>query len=1150
MRTRSKLLEGLLGLHTFGSGDVRRGAFRQSFAQLGLDAPIDGAGLLEGLGLDALAESTKVALTDGLFDDLSWLPPHVAAVALYEVAGALPSGAEKRELGRRVLNQFHEGNAATFVALAGRMAAGSARGLSGAGVRARIGLSLSLPSSADVSVDPLALALTSRRELAHTWIVGEGAGSLPQRRLAARLLERAAREAARRAEQGDVSALRVFRGVQALRDTEGGGPSSVAFRGPVYATTAVTSTWRSLLADRETLVWRHVASARGLLVAALPQLEERIESLLDPELSPTEWRRGATSLVASIAVVPERALARALALLRGPLLGQDPGLATAMVWGLPRAADAEPEAAEELLRALVATSPISVAESLAELRTELGCFGARSAETCASALTTSLVAPGPDEGLTALAHAVLDELSGRGNRELAAAIQRAVEAFVDQGARAANACAVKALAVAEGMVTALEALGDGAETEASMSRRASVALLRDLDAGLLESGTLKSLLLLGRRPSDEASGVVALDDLDERLTTFLLVRESQPAPAHPLHVTLHQRQLRALLHLVDGETADFGNDQVCRSRVRARWTRTSRAMLARMMGEPRTSPLRRATAATLARTLDALVRDGAADPADVLLFAATHVGAPEDLTVLAEASMHPDVTQLLAHYASFANNADTLHRGEQGRSEARIRSRIEALERLVDEAPADASQRTDIVASTLSRLARSIEVVLSATSLTALLPKTSSAELSPLDALERAVARLGHLTVFARRRCGEEVEEPADRTDGTISLAVAAQRAVDADTTARTELSSAIEATVESAAANMPLAIADVVALVLERLLELPASRPSRTASQVARPSELALPAWLSSRRTLGGFYVVRPLGAGAAGSVFVVTRAEERHNPRAERFALKVPDYGATAARSLSETEFLAMFRQEAGALLSLPEHPNLARFVTFDAGARPKPILVMELVEGARLDQLLASRSLTLPSALAVLDRILAGLEAMHAVGVGHLDLKPSNVVLRGGGEPVLVDFGLAGRHLRPGCATVCYGSPEVLGVVQQGVVGTPMTADLYSFGCVAYELLTGETLFDGPSEVALISAHLLHDGLPPPVKRFASVARFEPLASLLHGCLRQRPTDRPRAAEVRAALVSLAPNLLDLPWPLVPNAIALPRSPAPTR
>src|SRR6185369_9448671 len=122
---------------------------------------------------------------------------------------------------------------------------------------------------------------------------------------------------------------------------------------------------------------------------------------------------------------------------------------------------------------------------------------------------------------------------------------------------------------------------------------------------------------------------------------------------------------------------------------------------------------------------------------------------------------------------------------------------------------------------------------------------------------------------------------------------------------------------------------------ILPKILDLPVDPVSVGASSTARRGdgprslEVRLPAWLPSRRTLGGFYVQRQLGDGAAGTVFVVTRVEERHDPAAERFALKVPHYDATAARSLTEAAFLKMFREEAGALLSLPEHENLARFV-----------------------------------------------------------------------------------------------------------------------------------------------------------------------------------------------------------------------------
>ena len=151
------------------------------------------------------------------------------------------------------------------------------------------------------------------------------------------------------------------------------------------------------------------------------------------------------------------------------------------------------------------------------------------------------------------------------------------------------------------------------------------------------------------------------------------------------------------------------------------------------------------------------------------------------------------------------------------------------------------------------------------------------------------------------------------------------------------------------------------------------------------------------------------------------------------------------------------------------------------FDDASKPKPILVMELVEGTPLDRLVEARGLDTTRVLEILDGVLCGLVAMHATGVGHLDVKPSNVVLRRGGQPVLVDFGLAGRHIRPGCATGPYGAPEVWGALDGRADLSPPKADVYAFACLAFEALTGRLLFDAPSEMAQIATHLAHDGFP---------------------------------------------------------------------
>jgi serine/threonine protein kinase len=278
-------------------------------------------------------------------------------------------------------------------------------------------------------------------------------------------------------------------------------------------------------------------------------------------------------------------------------------------------------------------------------------------------------------------------------------------------------------------------------------------------------------------------------------------------------------------------------------------------------------------------------------------------------------------------------------------------------------------------------------------------------------------------------------------------------------------------------------------------------------------------------------------LSAGAVGSVFVAVRLEEKGEETPERFALKVPEYSATAARRLSEAEFLKLFREEASALMALPLHPNLARFVTFDAGCKPKPILVMELVEGTTLENLLSGRALDMKQTLRVLDDVLQGMEAMHAVGVGHLDLKPSNVVLRHSKEAVLVDFGLSGKHIRPGCATGPYGAPEVWGALEGHTDLSPAKADVYAFACLAFEALTGRVLFQAESEMAQIAAHIAHDGFPAALRSLAKRPALTKFAELCFAMLRRDPRERPIASAARRELARLAPELLRLRWPIEP-------------
>ena len=1176
MRARAEFfLEGLFSLDRLEQAD-RRAVFRQSIASIAVAPP--GESPLQGCDEAALARSVRVALADGLFGDLDWLAPDAAGSALFEIAGALPlGGAERRELGRILVEELYEGDAATFVAIATRMAvSGSARVLSGAGIRGRVALALGLPASTDVPVDPLALALVSRRELCTAWLGRHAIGSLAARRMAARLLERAARQAWVRARGGDADPAGLFHAVvRRPKDQEGARPDAEKGRA---SPETIEGAWRTLLDDRESLVWRHVACARGLLTRAVPGLGDEIRGALSTRLTPTEWRRAATSLAASIAVDPDRSLPLALDVLKSPLLKRDPSIAAAMLWGLGRAADAEPEAAAALLDALAQAAPLFIAEDLIELRAEIGSMADAAAERCAAALGEALPKAPGEEDIHALMQRIVQDLRStrprgtpaegatRPDQLLRPAIERAVDAFVASGSREAYARARIALERASETADMLDALrlDENGVPESVRSKSAAVVLVRELDVLLLESGVLRSLLRLSLGPG-ETGRFPAADELEERLARWLLRSQSVPfaGDAGAPGVTAHQRKLRSLLHLIDAETTELEDDQERRERVQDRWTSTCRLLLTRLSQE-RATPLRRAVAATVARSLDALVRDGAADPADALLYAAYRTSGTADVGVIAEASMNPEVWRLLHAYVRFIEAELTRPFDTVDRS-----PRITSLEGLTADLPQGGSQRIEALRTALIRLARALGAVQAAPALRPL----ADPESSPLAGLADALERLGQLTASALRRCGGEDEPIAVLPAPAHPLVAAVARALQSldreggdSATAGAPNAASVAAALEPALAEareralatVPRAIAGVVARILPRLARLPLDAgPAHTPSEslvphegrplalggpasgsppgAARNSEGPVPAWMPSRRTLGGFYVHRQIGGGAAGTVFVVTRAEERHDPHAERFACKVPDYDATAARSLSEADFLKLFREEAGALLAIPEHENLARFVTFDAGARPKPILVMELVDGTRCDKLIASNLLTIDKSFAMLDGVLAGLAAMHSVGVGHLDIKPSNVILRAGTQPVLVDFGLAGRHLRPGCGTSCYGAPEVWGIFPRGVKPTPMAADVYSFGCFAYEVLTGETLFDAENEMALITAHLMHDGVPPPIQRLADRPGTAAIAAVLRKCLRKSPVDRASVAAIRAEMKKVGAGIAGRSWPV---------------
>ena len=666
---------------------------------------------------------------------------------------------------------------------------------------------------------------------------------------------------------------------------------------------------------------------------------------------------------------------------------------------------------------------------------------------------------GLDDGWNALRRALDSELSpfGYGRRpSLRQHIAAAQMAFVE--GKELRPHVEGALGAAGLNLSLLERLRE----DSSEDRQRGFTMLREIDRGLLESSLMADLLVVsGLDPTSRVPG--ELGDLIVRLRSWLLAREAAPlAPGALVHLELHRRRLRALVHAIDGEGYPMWDESVTSTRERR--LRALDRLLGRLGEEP-PSPLRRPVCAGLARACEGLVRDELAEIGELVLLLGARLERPEDFIVLSEAMVSIELREVLVAVATLARRLR-----EPADSESAV---VAALGALGDALPPGMSAPVEALRRSVLATTRTLERIGSARSLMGL---TMGRGTGWLDKLGECVQDLAELSAGVWRRLNQAQRVVSNIGGARPLQELGATVAHAARGTPSADLEPVVKAAVASVRADLPRLIGEVVSRTLLRLLDLPAEAPEEDISSPPE-AEFLLPTWLPPSRVLGGFYVQRPIGRGTAGSVFVVCRAEDRHDPLAERFALKIPSYDGSVARMLSEEEFLRLFREEAGALLTLPSHPNLAGFVTFDARARPKPILVMELVEGPTIERVLARRDLTFPLAFSILDGVAAGLQRMHTLGIGHLDVKPANVILRAVDVPpdsaaihlsavtlpsVLVDFGLAGRKVRPGCASPFYGAPEVWVTEGAGSAGRPWT------GRRLFVLLPGLRAVRGPPAV----------------------------------------------------------------------------------
>jgi Tol biopolymer transport system component/predicted Ser/Thr protein kinase len=268
----------------------------------------------------------------------------------------------------------------------------------------------------------------------------------------------------------------------------------------------------------------------------------------------------------------------------------------------------------------------------------------------------------------------------------------------------------------------------------------------------------------------------------------------------------------------------------------------------------------------------------------------------------------------------------------------------------------------------------------------------------------------------------------------------------------------------------------------------------------------------LSTGDRLGPYEVLSPIGEGGMGEVW------KARDTRLDR----------TVAIKTSKVEFNERFEREARAVAAL-NHPHICQL--YDVGPN---YLVMELVEGSPL-----KGPMPLDRALTLAIQLADAMDAAHRKGITHRDLKPPNVLVTKSGIKVL-DFGLAKRERAQGIGiaeetvtqsptregtilgTLQYMAPEQLQAKE--VDGR---ADIFSFGCVLYEMLTGKRAFDGKNAASIIAA-LMERPAP-------SVAEVAPAAldRVLKKCLAKDPDDRWQTArDLKDELVWVAGGRAELP------------------
>src|SRR5215469_11384566 len=260
------------------------------------------------------------------------------------------------------------------------------------------------------------------------------------------------------------------------------------------------------------------------------------------------------------------------------------------------------------------------------------------------------------------------------------------------------------------------------------------------------------------------------------------------------------------------------------------------------------------------------------------------------------------------------------------------------------------------------------------------------------------------------------------------------------------------------------------------------------------------------------GYTELRALGSGGAGDV-VLARHDATGTPVAIKYLRR---------EFLADPQWAQLFRTEAQ-VLAILDDPNIVRLYEYVESASGAAI-VMELIDGVSVREILAHQGGTAPeAALAVLRGSLLGLASAHRSGVVHRDYKPENVLVNGGGDSKLTDFGIAARTGQEPVAagSLLYAPPEQF-------AGTPASpaGDVYAATATFYECLTGRPPFAGDTVERLLYQHLAE---PVPLDPVPG-----PLRPLVAAGMAKEPENRPAdATSFITALDAIASRAYGPDW-----------------